>query len=226
MTKPSDLIPDRTVYIVDGGSDYANWCQAREVDTMEEATFVLFTGGSDVSSSLYGKRKHPSAYYNEYRDEREVKAFKQAVALGKPILGICRGAQLAAVCSGGLLVQDQSSQGYLHLMETIGGQQIVVSSMHHQAMYPWGLPPESYDVIGWTVGLSDYHWGERDGEEMVTGVVPGDKECEIIHFKATRALAIQSHPESVFHDCERSARARESTDYMRSLLNRLITNTL
>ncbi len=226
MTKPSDLIAGRTVYIVGGGSEYANWCQAREVETMEEATFVLFTGGSDVHPSLYGKRPHPSAYHSLNRDIEETEEFKKALRLDKPMLGICRGSQFMCVCAGGLLVQDQPNPYYMHMIETIDGKEIAVSSTHHQAQWPWNLPSDDYSVIGWSREMSSWHWGERDGDEMVIGKAPDDKECEIVHYRRTKALAIQSHPEGVFIDYAKSGRARESTDYMRSLLDRLIANTL
>jgi gamma-glutamyl-gamma-aminobutyrate hydrolase PuuD len=223
---PSDIIPGRKVFIIGGGSAYVNWMQAEIVDRMEDATFVVATGGEDISPERYGARRHPSTYSSRSRDDYEFPLFEKAVRLGKPLVGICRGSQAMCVFAGGKLVQDQPNPYYLHLMETYDGKTIIVSSTHHQAQHPWNLPIADYSVLGWTRNLLSHHWGERDGQEMVVGVAPDDKEVEIVVYRKTRALAIQSHPEGLYHDYEDAADVRESIDYCRSLLDRHLANTL
>lgn len=226
MTKPSDIIPGRTVYIVGGGSEYANWCQACEVDTMEEATFCLWTGGQDVSSHLYGKRKHYSAYSSMSRDQEEIAAFEKALRLGKPMLGTCRGHQFLTVMAGGQLVQDQMNPQLWHPMETVDGKTIYVTSTHHQAAWVWDMPPDRYKVLGWTVGISPYHRGETDADELVIGRVSGEIEIEECYYPAIRALGLQHHTEMAFYDYGRDKHATEYIDHSRSVLNRLLDGSL
>lgn len=67
----------------------------------------LFTGGHDVSPSLY--QQTPSVRCEaccQERDEMEKLLFPLIFAQDKPLLGICRGLQLINVVMGGTLYQD------------------------------------------------------------------------------------------------------------------------
>ena len=71
----------------------------------------LFTGGPDVDPALYGQEKE--SFCGEIcreRDEMEMKLFRKAFDLDRPMLGICRGLQLMNVALGGTLYQDLPSQ--------------------------------------------------------------------------------------------------------------------
>ncbi len=216
-----DTKANRTVYVVGSGIGYANWCQAKPVYHMEEASFVLFTGGSDISPYLYNKRAHPSTYPNPERDHEEVSEFKTARELGKPMLGICRGAQLLCAMAGGILVQDQH-HSYMHDIETEDGRKIVVNSMHHQCAYPWNMPKDDYRVIAWANNLSSQHKGESDEDELIN---PDGKEAEIVFYPKINALGMQHHPEGMFGHYD-SKVAIESISYMRGLLDRLLNKSL
>jgi len=217
----------RKIFIVDGSDEYANWCQATVVDRMEDADICMWTGGADVSPSLYGKRRHPTTWSDHGRDLHEQQMFDQAFALGKPLIGICRGCQFLSAMSGAILVQDQDNPAYLHDIETYDGQKIVVSSTHHQASYPWLLPPDQFKVLGWSVGISPYHKGQTDDEELVNGVVDGGKEVEIVYFPLTRALCIQSHPEGLYAAFRAGKPdAVKSIGYCRDLLDKHLAGSL
>lgn len=79
-------------------------------------------------------------------------------------------------------------------MVTHDGEIITVTSDHHQAQYPWGMPTTSWKLLGWTKNLCEFHEGENRAE-MVNGLVPGGTEVEDAYYKRINALAIQSHPE-------------------------------
>lgn len=71
----------------------------------------LFTGGVDVDPARYGEQK--KAFCGEiqlFRDELEFRAFEKIYSLNKPVMAICRGAQLVNVALGGALYQDIPSE--------------------------------------------------------------------------------------------------------------------
>lgn len=189
------------VHVVGGDERYMNWVAARldgaPNPDIATADLVMFTGGEDVSPSLYASPCHPRTHSNLERDVEEMKAFDAAFHLGKSMVGICRGAQFLCVMSGGELVQDQQNPNFLHDMSIPNGGKIVVSSTHHQAMYPWRMKKE-WTLLGWTNGLSKWH---EDGtcKEIVNGVVAGGTEVEVAHFPHTKCLCIQGHPEMLIN---------------------------
>ena len=119
----------------------------------------VFSGGGDVNPQRYGEEiKSTCGEITEARDDLELRLFQLAYAAGKPIIGICRGAQLVNVAMGGTLHQDipteiettlahrQTEGKYemshhvsvlpdtpLHML-TGGEARIRVNSFHHQAI--------------------------------------------------------------------------------------------
>ncbi len=75
---------------------------------------LLLTGGHDVDPSLYhGPSNHPRITSTDIRrDEFERKLLDRALQRGIPVLGICRGLQLANVHFGGTLFPDLEESGY------------------------------------------------------------------------------------------------------------------
>lgn len=72
---------------------------------------LFFTGGMDIVPARYGEQT--SACCDEtqpLRDALEFAVFNEAFPTGKPLLGICRGAQLINVALGGTLYQDLPSE--------------------------------------------------------------------------------------------------------------------
>ncbi len=152
----------------------------------EDVALVVFTGGEDVSPSLYNEKPNRKTYSNLSRDLREKSIFESAVAANIPIAGICRGSQLLCALSGGKLIQHVSGHAGSHIMTTNEGEVITVTSTHHQMQLP---PPES-TLVGWAAPkLSSCYEGP-----------PGvhykpEFEYEIVHYPHTKALAMQYHPE-------------------------------
>ncbi len=121
----------------------------------EEFDGFLFCGGGDIDPSYYGEEKSAClSNICSLRDELEFKMFKRIYRSKKPMLGICRGAQVMNVFLGGSLWQDiechkqslprnvaahsvsLSENGYLKRVtkkSTIG-----VNSFHHQAVKALG----------------------------------------------------------------------------------------
>lgn len=98
----------------------------------------LFTGGQDVSPTLYGEETHP--YCGELcpeRDAMERLLLALAMERNKPILGICRGLQFINAALGGTLHQDLPTQ---MPSDVIHHQLPPYDSPSHGVEFPVGTP--------------------------------------------------------------------------------------
>ena len=122
----------------------------------------FFTGGKDIDPKRYSEEKKPTCdELQPNRDDLEFRAFEKIYASGKPILAICRGAQLVNTALGGKLYQDIPSEvntelihrqaegefEYSHsvniktdtpLYRLVGAERIKANSFHHQAIKKLG----------------------------------------------------------------------------------------
>lgn len=127
---------------------------------LETADGVLFTGGPDVHPFFFGEEtQYHCGNVCLRRDEMEFSLLKLAMAARKPVLGVCRGAQVLNIGLGGDIYQDIPSQfpqqfpvahtqpfGYeipSHTVTVTPGtllaeisrcETLKVNSMHHQAV--------------------------------------------------------------------------------------------
>ncbi len=117
---------------------------------------LVLTGGGDVDPRMYGGTGSHSTLYeiSEERDRFEADLVKSSLDLGIPLLGICRGMQLANVALGGTLITDLEEAGHpAHrtvngvkcrhevrleagsaLAARLGVERAWVTSSHHQAV--------------------------------------------------------------------------------------------
>lgn len=176
----------------------------------DENSVLVVWGGADISPSYYGQQAHHTSQTPggpSVRDRMEWDCMERAVERGIPIIGVCRGAQMACAMAGGLLIQDCKGHTSSHQMLTDKGEQYKTSSLHHQMMYPWevehhliawSLPRDENDVPFRTkinslkVG-SAHEWVDASGRECAVPFF--EKEPEIVYFPKIKALAIQGHPE-------------------------------
>lgn len=196
MTKLLDLgslfgLPVRNVFapckqvevLVPGNTRY------NELEAFVKASDLIgFGGGADIHPSLYGCEDVASSVGPgpSHRDAYEVEAFNLAVSLGKPIFGICRGAQLACAMSGGMLVQDVGGHGGTHTLTLEDGSFMPMSSTHHQMMYPWNT---DHRLLGWTENRSKSYL------HSIPHYIQPTVDPEVVFFPKTSALAVQGHPE-------------------------------
>lgn len=230
------MTKQRNIFVIGGSTDYANWCSATIVHDMKEADLVMLTGGADVNPALYGAKRHPTTFFDDARDRYEVAEFKRAKGLGLPVIGICRGSQLACVMAGGQLIQNMSHPSE-HVVMDRDKHCFTVTSSHHQAQYPWFLPADEFKVLWWSNGLSPHHEG-GDMKEMVNGQIglmekpipnystetKNLPEVEACYYPAINTLGIQSHPEWA-HPPDGEAQ-REYIYRCRELLDYLLKGTL
>ena len=163
---------------------------------------VVFTGGSDISPELYGKSKHMYTSNNPSRDMEELELYSLAAEHGIPMAGICRGAQFLCAMAGGTVVQDITNHGRdqnISAICPINGdiKTVRVTSSHHQMQYPYDLPKDNYEVLGWGEKTRSSHYG-LDKETTVSRSDARDslkEEPDIVYYPVIKALAAQYHPE-------------------------------
>lgn len=170
------------------------------VNYIADADLVQLTGGTDINPELYGEPKHPRCWgINELRDKREILVIKQALKLGKPIAGICRGGQLLNVLFGGGLWQDvdgHMSGGTHEAWDTRTGETFHVTSTHHQMMRP---PAQGEVIIASRVSTRRERMSKH-GQPPMTVLDPEAIDVEAVWFPTQRAWCFQPHPEYSGHD--------------------------
>lgn len=123
---------------------------------------AIFWGGSDVDPALYNRPKSMMCGgTNRQGDEDEAAIMQHYINIGRPIIGICRGAQLLNVVNGGILVQhidNHAIRGTHRCLVLWDGDwvEVVVSSTHHQMM----VAHKDGIILGKAGATTGYHWDE------------------------------------------------------------------
>lgn len=158
---------------------------------------LLLSGGSDVDPGLYGGVLMPNVgWIDPERDAFESALLAAMLDQGKPVLAICRGAQLLNVVLGGNLIEDlPGGQGCSHasyayprawrrhrvtfepgsLAHELYGDEVAVNSFHHQAV-------------------------NRPGAGVLVTGRADDDVVEAIELESGLALGVQWHPECLDED--------------------------
>lgn len=87
------------------GADALRW-DTRGAADIAAVDGLIVGGGDDIAPALYGGELRAVARLDPARDRLERDLVRAALAAGKPVLGICRGAQMLNVALGGTLEQD------------------------------------------------------------------------------------------------------------------------
>ncbi len=170
---------------------FATWLGRAGVSRAETpagADFVVFTGGSDVSPTLYNQSRLPGTYTDAERDEVCMKLYEHCRKERIPMLGICRGAQFLWVAQGGQLWQDLDNHddGEHQVMYLPTQQKLRASSVHHQAC-------KIGSAEGLRVLMTSTVSTRREDDTAVRHGTSTDLEA--YSFKKAGILGIQGHPE-------------------------------
>ncbi len=77
------------------------------VEYLDICDGIVLSGGPDIDAMYFGQNNMPYAgEISPVRDIMELFLAKQALAMDKPILGICRGIQVLNIAAGGSIFQD------------------------------------------------------------------------------------------------------------------------
>jgi len=159
-------------------------------ETVGRLDGILLSGGDDIHPRYYGEDiSAPVELSPDIKTDYDLALLKEAIEQGKPVLGICLGAQEINVFFGGSLHQDM--QGHkdaggpvFHDIKTSGGRlaevmaagTITVNSYHHQ----------SIKELGWGLICS----GRADDGTVEAVELPGD----------IFVVGVQWHPERMLDD--------------------------
>lgn len=201
------------VFIVGGGNAYQRMFEKAAwevVNNPQSADLIQFTGGEDVTPSLYGETTHPTTGNNPQRDSKEIEFYKASVVEEKKIAGICRGGQFLNVMNHGKLwqhVNGHALYGTHACLDVESGQVYQVTSTHHQMMI---AGPEA-EILG-IAKESTFKQGHKGGKlhELVQLKKGNDPDLEVVFYPSTNTLCFQPHPEF--------PRFEECTDYYFYLL--------
>ncbi len=159
-----------------------------DLDNIKDLDGIVIPGGVDINPAIYGKENEGSVDIDDALDAFEWKVLEKAVALKKPILGICRGLQFVNVYFGGTLIQDMEHKNFhtkmgtkdrSHAVHTEQGTflyeahhktNIMVTSAHHQAI----------DVLG---------------KGLLAVAASDDQILEAIEHESLPIICVQWHPE-------------------------------
>ena len=153
---------------------------------------LLLVGGRDIPPQSYKQLPHESVeIMPKKRYDFENLLVAKWLNSNKPILGICLGAQMINVVSGGTLIQDIPSQIQTDIAHRGGysSQHIVIinkSSMLHEIM----------GVDSLMVNSSHHQAIKELGKGLIVAAWCSDGVVEAIELKGDRfVLGIQWHPE-------------------------------
>jgi len=167
---------------------------ARELDAL------LLMGGSDVCPETYGEKAlRPEWNGDRIRDDYEIALLRAFMAEKKPVLGVCRGAQVINVAFGGTLYQDIGTQvaGALNHRNW----DIYHENTHATSIVAGTSLARLYPGKGLVKTNSVHHQAVKDlGRDLaVEAWSEPDHLVEALRWNgASYVFAVQWHPE--FHD--------------------------
>lgn len=213
------------------------WHGSNAAKAVGNVSTVLFTGGEDISPTLYytPEEWHGIEAEIDYNAERDVSDYlTMAYCLDNdiPLMGFCRGAQMLGVISGGEIIQDIPTwfekQG-IEYDYTHRNQKATPESYRDYAAHIVEIEPGShfYDMIGARSlsGCPSWHhqaiksvdntrltvtgYTETNGIPMIEAIERTDK---------TFAVGLQFHPEAALvKELDNAANHNDFTAYKTAL---------
>ena len=207
------------------------WHNSNAADALSDVNIVIFTGGEDISPTLYYT---PEAWhgivaeidYNAERDASDYLTMTYCLDHDIPIVGFCRGAQMLGVVSGAEVIQDipayfaEQSKSYKFEHRN---EKSTPNSYRDYASHEVKISKDSliYDIVGLEKlsGCPSWHhqaiknvdntrlvvtgYAETNGVKMIEALERKDKSF---------ALGVQFHPEAAL--VKHLKHAKNERDFM------------
>jgi putative glutamine amidotransferase len=152
---------------------------------------LLLSGGDDIHPRYYGEELSDSTNLSpDTRTDYDFALLKAALATGKPVLGICLGAQAINVYFGGRLHQD-----------VMGHKGKGVDMTHEVSVAPGGRLAEILGESRLTVNSYHHQAIKTVGEKLIAAAAAPDGVVEAVELPgADFVLGVQWHPERMPSD--------------------------
>lgn len=152
---------------------------------------LLLSGGDDIHPRYYGEEPGENVGLSpDLRTDFEFALLKEAIAKGKPVLGICLGVQAMDVFFGGTLHQD------------VPGHKGKGEDIHHEVSVADGSLLKNILGAGTVRVNSFHHQTIKDvGKGLVASAVSPDGIVEAVEYPGGPfVLGVQWHPERMQGD--------------------------
>jgi putative glutamine amidotransferase len=164
---------------------------------LELCNGIILSGGEDVHPKFYGKPEYlemlDPADIIEKRDEFELEVIDAAMKMKLPVLGICRGLQIANVFFKGTLIPDIPSIGKSGHAKEEGYDQT------HTVLAKSGSALQSIASGKGTVNSAHHQSADKIGMELKVNATSEDGIVEGLEWKSPEGkpflLLVQWHPE-------------------------------
>ena len=169
-------------------------------EALSRVDALLLSGGGDIHPSAYGEEVHATLdAVDRQRDRMEIQAFHAAHQDGKRVLGVCRGAQVLAVATGGALIQDLPAEGFHGHADDSHDRGW--ATLHHGIKADVGSRAEAV-LAGLGEVNSHHHQGIRTVGATLTATAWAPNGV-IEAVEAPGLLGVQWHPEALITRDER-----------------------
>ncbi len=194
-------------------SNYSNWIsgcnevvevvqlshQTNNPDDIKKCRGVVLTGGEDVHPRFYNKPELYKYCYeddvSEARDEFEWKVLEYTESNNIPVLGICRGLQIANVFFGGTLIPDIPTWGKFNHSKLPDGADRYHTIMVDPSSWLCGLIHNQEGAVN-----SNHHQSaDAIGDGLIVSALSPDGVAEALERKDPEGkpflCLVQWHPE-------------------------------
>lgn len=171
----------------------------------KDADGIVIPGSKcDVNPALWGEAPQGAVYIDDHLDQAQWAIMDLAVALGIPVIGMCRGIQFINVYYGGSLIQHLASADAhkpfnpdryhkIHnvpgsFMHTLYGPEVLVNSRHHQAVGRIGTGLQAVSL--WHCDKNSNRNATENWEKEVVDV--------LVH-QVHNVIGLQWHPEKMMY---------------------------
>lgn len=158
---------------------------------------ILLTGGEDVHPQFYHHPEYLSLCeadnMDERRDEFELNLLQQSQENQIPVLGICRGLQIANVFFGGTLIPDIPRSGKPDHAKVDGKDRY-----HQVEIMPGTLLRAATHVPGGEVNSAHHQAAADAGRDLIVSAYSTDGVIEAMERPAAKGsflMLVQWHPE-------------------------------
>lgn len=169
---------------------------------LEKCDGILLTGGEDVHTRFYNKPEYQKYCYpddvNEKRDAFEFKVLEFSQKKSIPLLGICRGLQVANVFFGGTLIPDIPSFGKFNHSKKAGKDLYHPVDVDINSVFYQIVNSENGEV-----NSAHHQSAELVAPDLVSNAISKDGVIEGLEWKKPEGkpfmLLVQWHPERMIN---------------------------